>query len=79
MNFRCISSTLCPILEALHAESAHCAAALLAGRFALHLLADLDVDLKELGNAAIKADGFAFVQITLAVVSGDTLCRARLS
>jgi hypothetical protein len=34
---------------------------------ALHLLADLDVDLEELGYAAVEADGLALVQIGFAV------------
>jgi hypothetical protein len=34
----------------------------------LHLLADFDVHLEELGDAAVEADGFAFVEVWLAVV-----------
>lgn len=58
----------------LHAESL-----LLLGSLTLHLLADLDVDIEELGNAAVEADGLALVQVTLAVVDGDTLLGAGLA
>lgn len=51
---------------------------LFAGGLGLHLLADLDVDLKELGDAAVQADGFAFVEIAFAVVRGDAFFRAGL-
>jgi hypothetical protein len=44
----------------------------------LHLLADLDVDLEELGDAAVEADRLAFVEIGLAVVLVDAFLRARL-
>lgn len=40
-------------VSSLHAESR---SALFLGRLTLHLLADLDVDLKELGDAAVEAD-----------------------
>jgi hypothetical protein len=43
----------------LHAKSTH--TALLSGGLALHLLADLDVDFEEFGDAAVEADGFALV------------------
>jgi hypothetical protein len=36
-------------------------------RLALHLLADLDVDFEEFGDAAVEADGFALVEIGFAV------------
>lgn len=45
---------------------------------ALHLLADLDVDVEELGHAAVEADGLALVEVTFAVIGGDTLLGARL-
>jgi hypothetical protein len=43
------------------------ASTLLSLRLALHLLANLDVDLEELGYAAVQAHGFALVQIRLTV------------
>lgn len=58
----------------LHAESL-----LLLGSLTLHLLADLDVDIEELGNAAVEADGLALVEVTLTVVDGDTLLGAGLA
>lgn len=45
---------------------------------ALHLLADLDVDLEELGHAAVEANGLALVQIAFAVRCVDAFCGARL-
>jgi hypothetical protein len=45
---------------------------------ALHLLADLDVDLEELGYAAVEADGLALVQIGFAVRCIDAFRRAGL-
>jgi hypothetical protein len=42
----------------------------------LHLLADLDVDFEELGDAAVQADGLALVEIGLAVRSIDAFLRA---
>jgi hypothetical protein len=36
-------------------------------RLALHLLADLDIDFEEFGDAAVEADGFALVEIGFAV------------
>lgn len=50
--------------------------ALLAGSFSLHLLGDLDVDLEELADATIEADGLALVKVTLAVAVGNTLLGA---
>lgn len=63
----------------LHAET-HATTVLLGigGGFALHLLADLDVDIEELGDAAVQADGFALVEIAFAVVGGDALLGAGL-
>lgn len=55
------------------------AATLLAGGFTLHLLADLDVDVEELGHAAVEADRLALVEVAFAVVGGDTLLSAGLS
>ena len=46
---------------------------------ALHLLADLDVDIKELGHAAVEADGLALVEVAFAVIGGNTLLGAGLS
>lgn len=60
----------------LHAE-AHTTTLLLTSAL-LHLLADLDVDIEELGDTAVQADGLALVQVTLAVVGGDTLLGAGL-
>lgn len=51
---------------------------MLALRLALHLLANLDIDLEELGYAAVEADGLALVQIGLAVRCVDTFRRAGL-
>ena len=45
-------------------------------RLALHLLANLDIDLEELCYAAVKADGLALVQIGFAVRRVDAFCRA---
>jgi hypothetical protein len=64
--------------DSLHAAAEHASAALLALGLALHLLADLDVDLEELGHAAVQAHRLALVQIRLAVRCVDALCRARL-
>jgi hypothetical protein len=61
---------------ALHAQ-AH-AATLLVGSLTLHLLADLDVDIEELGDAAVQADGLALVEVAFAVIGGDTLLCAGL-
>ena len=36
-------------------------------RLTLHLLANLDIDLEELGYAAVEADGFTLVEIGFAV------------
>lgn len=55
----------------------HTHAALSAGGIALHLLADLDVDVEELADAAVEADGFTLVQVAFAVVVGDTFLGAR--
>ena len=61
------------VVVTLHAESL-----LLLSSITLHLLANLDVDVEELGDTAVEADGLALVQVTLAVVDGDTLLGARL-
>jgi hypothetical protein len=47
-------------------------------RLALHLLRHLDVDVEELGDTAVQADGLALVQVGLAVIRRDALLRARL-
>lgn len=57
----------------------HAHAALSVGSLTLHLLADLDVDIEELGDTAVEADGLALVEVTLAVVDGDALAGAGLS
>jgi hypothetical protein len=44
----------------------------------LHLLANLDVDVEELGDTAVQADRLALVQVALAVVGGDALLGAGL-
>jgi hypothetical protein len=62
--------------KALHAEPRH--ATLPISSLALHLLADLDIDLEELGHAAVEAHGFAFVQVGFSVVGGDALGGAGL-
>ena len=51
---------------------------LLALGLALHLLADLDVDLEELADAAVEADGFALVEIGFPVVCVYAFGCARL-
>ena len=62
----------------LHTATEHAAAATLpALRLSLHLLADLDIDFEELGDAAIEADGFALVEVGLAVRAIDALLAAR--
>lgn len=57
----------------------HAHATLVGIGLALHLLADLDVDVEELGHAAVEADGLALVEVAFAVIGGDTLLGARLS
>lgn len=54
-----------------HTHTTHCLVA-------LHLFADLHVDLEELGNAAVEADRLAPVQLCLAIVGRNTLFGARL-
>lgn len=49
-----------------------------AGSIALHLLANLDVDVEELADAAVEADGLALVQVAFAVVVGDAFLGAGL-
>jgi hypothetical protein len=63
-------------LDTLHAK-AHTTTLLLTSAL-LHLLANLNVDIEELGDTAVQADGLALVQIALAVVGGDTLLGAGL-
>lgn len=53
-------------------------AALVGIGLALHLLANLDVDVEELGHAAVEADRLALVEVAFAVISGDTLLGAGL-
>lgn len=60
----------------LHAK-AHTTTLLLTSAL-LHLLANLDVDIEELGDTAVQADRLALVQVALAVVGGDTLLGAGL-
>ena len=51
---------------------------LAGGGFTLHLLADLDVDVEELGHAAVEADGLALVEVAFAVIGRNTLLGAGL-
>lgn len=65
-------NSLCTISHflycSLHATAEHATAAALPSlRLALHLLADLDVDLEELGNTAVEAHGLALVEVGFAV------------
>jgi hypothetical protein len=60
----------------LHAEEATTGATVGSRRIALHLLADLDVDVEELGNASVQADGLSLVELGLVVVVGNTLASA---
>lgn len=72
LSFRCQT-------KVLHATAEHAlATALLALRLTLHLLADLDVDLEELGYAAVEADGLALVEVGFAIRCVDAFRRARL-
>lgn len=54
------------------------AASLVAGGLTLRLhdLADLDARVEKFGGAAVEADGFALVELALAVVCGDALLLA---
>lgn len=61
----------------LHATEA-ANTALLAGGLSLHLLGDLDVDLEELADATVEADGLALVEVTLAIGVGNALLGAGL-
>jgi D-aminopeptidase len=63
-------------LGTLHAK-AHTTTLLLTSTL-LHLLANLDVDVEELGDTAVQADRLALVQVALAVVGGDALLSAGL-
>jgi len=72
--FRIVVATF----STLHAE-AHTATLLrVGGSLTLHLLADLDVDVEELGDTAVQADGLALVKVTFAVVGRDALLGAGL-
>jgi hypothetical protein len=62
----------------LHAKATH-ATALFVGSLALHLLANLDVDFEELGDAAVQADRFALVQLGFPVIGRNAFGVARLS
>ena len=42
----------------------------------LHLLRDLHIDFKELGHAAVDADGFSLVEVTFQVGRGNALLHA---
>ena len=58
----CLALAFHSIFVSLHATAEHATtAALPALRLALHLLADLDVGLEELGYAAVETDGLALV------------------
>jgi hypothetical protein len=62
------SSRLFVYCPSLHSTTKHAAATtLLSLCLALHLLANLDIDLEELGYAAVEADGFALVEVGFAV------------
>lgn len=63
------SLSLCPRVYHRLPATKHAAAAtaLRSLRLSLHLLADLDIDLEELGYAAVEAHGLALVEIGLAV------------
>jgi hypothetical protein len=62
------SSCLFVYCPSLHSTTKHAAATtLLSLCLALHLLANLDIDLEELGYAAVEADGFALVEVGFAV------------
>ena len=52
---------------------------MLVGSLTLHLFADLDVDIKELGDTAVEADRLALVEVTFAVVDRDALLSAGFS
>lgn len=53
----------------LHSTPKHAATTtLLSLCLALHLLANFDIDLEELGYAAVEADGFALVEVGFPVV-----------
>jgi hypothetical protein len=47
-------------------------------RLALHLLANLDINLEELGYTAVETHGFAFVEVRLAVGCVDAFFAAGL-
>ena len=66
----------CPPLS--HAEHASATSSLPPSRFSLHLLADLDIDLEELGNASIQTNGFSFVEIAFSVICRYAFLRTRL-
>ena len=59
-----------------HSEHATAATASTSSGIVLHLLADFQVDFEELGDAAVEADGFAFVQLAFAIVGWDAFLRA---
>lgn len=70
-----ITSTSNPTI--LHTPTKHTTTTPLPSlRLTLHLLANLDIDLEELSDAAIQAHGFALVQICLAVRCVDAFCGA---
>lgn len=50
--------------------------ALLRRRLSLHLLRHLNIHLKELGHAAVEADGLALVEVGFAVLGRDALLGA---
>lgn len=60
-------------------HEAHAATLLVGIGLTLHLLADLDVDVEELGHAAVETDGLALVEVAFAVIGGNTLLGAGLS
>lgn len=71
------SRTVCGV-GLLHAKSTAHTATLATGSLSLHLLRHLDVDLEELGDAAVQAYRFALVQVGFTVGWRDALLRAGL-
>jgi hypothetical protein len=53
--------------SSLHAAKHTSATSTLSLRLPLHLLANLDIDLEEFGDAAVQTYGFALVEIGFAV------------
>lgn len=62
-----------PSVHALHAQETTTASLSTARSFSLHLLGDLDIDVEEFADTAVKADGFAGVEFGFAVLRRDAL------